>query len=72
MLTFYGLGTIVGGGFYALTGKVAAEAGNFSLWWIKRRESAPPEEVPNYPIWLPMTGCPVCMVFLIFHAVLSL
>lgn len=27
MLTFYGLGTIVGGGFYALTGKVAAEAG---------------------------------------------
>jgi amino acid transporter len=27
MITFYGLGTIVGGGFYALTGKVAGEAG---------------------------------------------
>lgn len=27
MLTFYGLGTIVGGGFYALIGKVAGEAG---------------------------------------------
>ena len=27
MITFYGLGTIIGGGFYALTGKVAGEAG---------------------------------------------
>jgi APA family basic amino acid/polyamine antiporter len=27
MITFYGLGTIVGGGFYALMGKVAGEAG---------------------------------------------
>ncbi len=27
MLTFYGLGTIVGGGFYALIGEVSAEAG---------------------------------------------
>ncbi len=27
MVTFYGLGTIVGGGFYALVGKVSAEAG---------------------------------------------
>ncbi|MEQ8788609.1 MAG: amino acid permease [Pirellulaceae bacterium] len=27
LLTFYGLGTIVGGGFYALVGKVAVEAG---------------------------------------------
>jgi amino acid transporter len=27
MVTFYGLGTIVGGGFYALVGKVALEAG---------------------------------------------
>jgi amino acid transporter len=27
MLTFYGLGTIVGGGFYALVGEVSAEAG---------------------------------------------
>lgn len=27
MVTFYGLGTIVGGGFYALVGKVAVEAG---------------------------------------------
>jgi amino acid transporter len=27
MLTFYGLGTIVGGGFYALSGKVAGAAG---------------------------------------------
>jgi hypothetical protein len=27
MLVFYGLGTIVGGGFNALTGKVAGEAG---------------------------------------------
>ena len=27
MITFYGLGTIVGGGFYALVGKVSAEAG---------------------------------------------
>jgi amino acid transporter len=27
MITFYGVGTIVGGGFYALTGKVAGEAG---------------------------------------------
>ncbi len=27
MVTFYGLGTIVGGGFYALLGKVSAEAG---------------------------------------------
>ncbi len=27
MVTFYGLGTIVGGGFYALVGKVASEAG---------------------------------------------
>lgn len=27
MITFYGLGTIVGGGFYALLGKVASEAG---------------------------------------------
>jgi APA family basic amino acid/polyamine antiporter len=27
MITFYGLGTIVGGGFYALTGKVAGESG---------------------------------------------
>ena len=27
LLTLYGLGTIVGGGFYALVGKVAAEAG---------------------------------------------
>lgn len=44
---------------------------NFSLWWIKRRETAPPEEGPNYPIWLPMTGCLVCTAFLIFHAVVS-
>ena len=27
LLTFYGIGTIVGGGFYALTGKVADDAG---------------------------------------------
>ena len=27
MLTFYGLGTIVGGGFYALAGKVSVQAG---------------------------------------------
>ncbi len=27
MITFYGLGTIVGGGFYALVGRVSAEAG---------------------------------------------
>ncbi len=27
LITFYGLGTIVGGGFYALVGKVAGEAG---------------------------------------------
>ena len=27
MITFYGVGTIVGGGFYALTGKVAGQAG---------------------------------------------
>ena len=27
MITFYGVGTIVGGGFYALTGKVVGEAG---------------------------------------------
>lgn len=27
MITFYGLGTIVGGGFYALSGKVVGEAG---------------------------------------------
>ncbi len=27
MITFYGLGTIVGGGFYALMGKVSGEAG---------------------------------------------
>lgn len=32
MLTFYGLGTIVGGGFYALTGEVAAEAGMLTPW----------------------------------------
>jgi amino acid transporter len=30
MITFYGLGTIVGGGFYALVGKVSAEAGMFT------------------------------------------
>ena len=27
MITIYGLGTIVGGGFYALVGKVGDEAG---------------------------------------------
>jgi amino acid transporter len=30
MLTFYGLGTIVGGGFYALVGKVSNEAGMYA------------------------------------------
>ena len=30
MLTLYGLGTIVGGGFYALVGKVSADAGMFA------------------------------------------
>jgi len=30
MLAWYGIGTIVGGGFYALIGKVAAEAGIFA------------------------------------------
>lgn len=30
MFTFYGLGTIVGGGFYALVGKVSAEAGMYA------------------------------------------
>ena len=30
MITFYGLGTIVGGGFYALVGKVSAEAGMYT------------------------------------------
>ncbi len=30
MITLYGLGTIVGGGFYALVGKVSAEAGMFT------------------------------------------
>jgi len=30
LITSYGLGTIVGGGFYALVGKVAAEAGIFT------------------------------------------
>ena len=29
-LIFYGLGTIVGGGFYALIGKVSGEAGLFA------------------------------------------
>ena len=32
LITFYGLGTIVGGGFYALTGKVAGEAGMLAPW----------------------------------------
>jgi APA family basic amino acid/polyamine antiporter len=31
MLTFYGLGTIVGGGFYALVGKVSVQAGMLTL-----------------------------------------
>lgn len=44
---------------------------NFSLWWIKRREASPPEEGPNYPIWLPMLGGVNCTAFLIFHAVVS-
>ncbi len=32
ILTFYGVGTIVGGGFYALIGKAAAEAGMLVPW----------------------------------------
>lgn len=32
MITLYGVGTIVGGGFYALTGKVAGEAGMLTPW----------------------------------------
>ena len=44
---------------------------NLSLWRIKRREPEAPEEVPNYPIWLPIIGCGVCTAFLIFHAVAS-
>lgn len=30
VLTFYGLGTIVGGGFYVLVGKVSNEAGMYA------------------------------------------
>lgn len=30
LLTLYGVGTIIGGGFYALVGKVAAEAGTYA------------------------------------------
>jgi len=44
---------------------------NFSLWWIKRREFAPPVEGPNYPIGLPIAGGLTCMAFLIFNAVRS-
>ncbi len=45
---------------------------NVSLVVVKRREKSPPEEVPNYPIWLPIIGCGSCLGFLMFHAVVSL
>lgn len=41
---------------------------NLSLIVIKRRDGAPPEEGPSYPLWLPIAGCCTCLGFLAFHA----
>jgi amino acid transporter len=45
---------------------------NLFLSKIKRDEAEPPDEGPNYPIWLPMVGFLVCAVFLVFHAAMML
>ena len=41
---------------------------NISLIVIKRREHAPPEEGPSYPVWIPIVGCCACVGFLLVHA----
>jgi len=40
---------------------------NLSLWWIKGKESSPPQDVSVYPRWVSMLGFSSCLVALIME-----
>ena len=40
---------------------------NFSLWWIKGKESSPPQDVPVFSRWVSMLGFVICLVALIME-----